>query len=91
MGLYWGVIITLVFFCMKRVLMLDYREQRHRSFLANPYDRQETAEGIRQALEMSDEEQNQRMSRMRSVVQQNNIYYWAGKILNELPRISMAV
>lgn len=61
------------------------------ALLVNPYDRQETAEAVRQALEMAEEEQRRRMARLRSVVQENNIYYWAGKILSELPRIAVAV
>ncbi len=61
------------------------------ALLVNPYGREETAEAIHQALEMTDEEQRRRMSRMRSLVRENNIYYWAGKILNELPRIARDV
>lgn len=61
------------------------------ALVVNPYDREETAEAIRQALEMPEEEQQRRMLRLRSVIQQNNVYYWAGKILNELPRIAAAV
>jgi len=50
----------------------------------NPYDPEQFSEGIYSALKLSDRERKKRMSRIRHVVQQNNIYRWAGKILSEL-------
>lgn len=61
------------------------------ALLVNPFDREQTAEAMRQALQMPAEEQKKRMNRLRAVVQENNIYNWAWKILNELPRIAMTV
>lgn len=52
--------------------------------LVNPYDREQFSDGIFQALHFSEEEIKKRMSKMRSIVQQNNIFRWAGKILSEL-------
>jgi trehalose 6-phosphate synthase len=52
--------------------------------LINPYDREQFSEGIFRVLNLPEEESKKRMSKMRSVVQQNNIFRWAGKILSEL-------
>jgi len=52
--------------------------------LVNPYDREQFSEGIFQALNFSEEETQKRISKMRQVIQQNNIFRWAGKILSEL-------
>lgn len=61
------------------------------ALLVNPFDREQTAEAMHQALQMPAEEQKKRMNRLRAVVQENNIYNWAWKILNELPRIAVTV
>ncbi len=61
------------------------------ALLVNPYDREEVAEAIRQAIEMTPEEQKRRMDRLRALIKENNIYNWAGKILGELPRITVTV
>ncbi len=52
--------------------------------LFNPFAIDEMAEAIRQAVEMPRAEQKKRMQRMRSAVQDNNVYRWAGKILSAL-------
>ncbi|MFC1674830.1 trehalose-6-phosphate synthase [Candidatus Omnitrophota bacterium] len=54
--------------------------------LVNPFDRDEASEGIFRALEFSRATNKKKISKMRSVVQKNNIYRWAGKILSELLR-----
>lgn len=54
--------------------------------LINPYDREEFSDAIYQALSLSEEESKKRMQKMRQIVQQNNIYRWAGKMLSELFR-----
>jgi len=56
------------------------------AILVNPFNEGETAEAIRQALEMPDEERRKRMQKMRAVVAENNIYRWAGKIISALLR-----
>jgi alpha,alpha-trehalose-phosphate synthase [UDP-forming] len=50
----------------------------------NPYDIDQTAEAIRAALEMEPEEKQARMQRMRKVVRERNVFYWAGSLIAEL-------
>src|SRR5256712_219046 len=57
------------------------------ALIINPYDLAGTAEAIRTALEMPKEERHARMTRMRHVVSEHNIYRWAGLLLSELSRI----
>ena len=52
--------------------------------LFNPFAIDEMAEAIHQAVEMPPAERKKRMQRMRSAVQDNNVYRWAGKILSAL-------
>ena len=54
------------------------------ALLINPYDIDQTAEAIRYALEMEPEERTVRMRRMRRMVQEHNIYRWAGNLIAEL-------
>ncbi|MBL7197320.1 MAG: trehalose-6-phosphate synthase [Candidatus Omnitrophica bacterium] len=56
------------------------------AILINPYDREQFCDGIFQALNLSDDERHRRMEKLRQIVQHNNIYRWAGKILSELLR-----
>jgi trehalose-6-phosphate synthase len=55
--------------------------------LINPMATDQFADALREALEMPEEEQVERMSRMRDVVRENNIYRWAGRIINEMRRL----
>src|SRR5579864_1835440 len=50
----------------------------------NPYDIDQTAEALRAALEMTPEEKQMRMQRMRKLVRANNVYRWAGSLIGEL-------
>jgi trehalose 6-phosphate synthase len=50
----------------------------------NPYDIEGTAETIHQALTMLPEEKKERMSKLRSVVREYNVYRWAADIVTEL-------
>jgi trehalose-6-phosphate synthase len=50
----------------------------------NPYDIEQTADAIRFALDMSPEEQQLRMQRMRKNVREHNVYRWAGSLIAEL-------
>ncbi|MCM8792695.1 MAG: trehalose-6-phosphate synthase [Candidatus Omnitrophica bacterium] len=54
------------------------------AILINPYDLQQFAEALWQALILPEDEVKRRNSKMRSIIQQNNIYRWAGKIISEL-------
>jgi trehalose-6-phosphate synthase len=57
--------------------------------LFNPYAIDELADAIRQAALMAPAERKRRMQRMRSAVQDNNVYRWAGKILSALLKFEM--
>jgi trehalose 6-phosphate synthase len=59
------------------------------ALLVNPYSQEELTDAMRQALEMPEAQRRKRMQRMRSAVEHNNIYRWAGKILSELLRIEL--
>jgi len=54
------------------------------ALLVNPYDIDQTAEAIRAALEMEPEDKHVRVQRMRKVIKEHNIYYWAGNLITEL-------
>ncbi|HTZ33932.1 MAG TPA: trehalose-6-phosphate synthase [Methylomirabilota bacterium] len=57
------------------------------ALLVNPYDVDQMANAIHQALEFSEDEQFQRMSRMRKTVHDHNIYRWAANLLSDLAEI----
>jgi trehalose 6-phosphate synthase len=50
----------------------------------NPYDTEQMADSICQALEMRPEERRMRMERMRATVREHNVYRWAGRLIQEL-------
>jgi alpha,alpha-trehalose-phosphate synthase [UDP-forming] len=52
--------------------------------LINPFDYESSGEAIYTALTMPEEERKKRIVKMREVIQQNNIFLWAGKIISEL-------
>jgi trehalose 6-phosphate synthase len=54
------------------------------ALLVNPYDIVQVSEAIRTGLEMSREEQQQRMERMRLHVKEHNVYRWASSVLTDL-------
>jgi trehalose 6-phosphate synthase len=54
------------------------------ALVINPYDTEQFAEAIRYAVEMGPEERQARMTRMRQVVEEHNVYWWAGSFLTEL-------
>jgi trehalose 6-phosphate synthase len=62
------------------------RELRQ-ALLINPYDRETFADTLAHALEMSAEERTRRMCALREVVAGNNIYRWAGKVLQTLTNV----
>jgi trehalose-6-phosphate synthase len=57
------------------------------ALLVNPYDVDQLANSIHQALEMSEENQEERMSRMRKTVTEYNVYRWASSLLSDLTDI----
>jgi alpha,alpha-trehalose-phosphate synthase [UDP-forming] len=59
------------------------------ALIVNPYDTDELAQAIHTALTMPPEERQARMQRMRAVVQENNVYRWAGDLIGELAAIRL--
>ncbi|MFN7992310.1 MAG: trehalose-6-phosphate synthase [Bryobacteraceae bacterium] len=59
------------------------------ALIVNPYDTDELAHAIQIALEMPPEESRARMQRMRTVIQENNVYRWAGNLIGELAGIRL--
>jgi trehalose 6-phosphate synthase/phosphatase len=57
------------------------------ALIVNPYDIAGTADAIRQAWKMSEEEQRERLRLMRRTVKENNVYRWAGHLLNDVARV----
>ncbi len=47
----------------------------------------QVANAIYQALEFNEEEQAARMSRMRKIVYEHNVYRWAANLLSDLTEI----
>jgi trehalose-6-phosphate synthase len=58
------------------------------AIMINPYDIEKSADAIKLALEMTIEEQNQRMQQMRLVVVRHNIYSWAASLLRTMASIN---
>jgi len=54
------------------------------ALLINPYATDDFAGAIKDAIEMPKEQRQARMRKLRQTVEQNNIYRWAGNIINEL-------
>lgn len=54
------------------------------ALIVNPFSVEEIAAAMHAAIGMPAEERRRRMSRMRRVVSEHNVYRWAGKILSEL-------
>ncbi|MBK9415284.1 MAG: trehalose-6-phosphate synthase [Bacteroidetes bacterium] len=57
------------------------------ALIINPYDIENSAIAIRNALEMSISEQESRMMQMRETIVGNNIYYWASSLLRAMASI----
>jgi trehalose 6-phosphate synthase len=59
------------------------------ALIVNPYDIDQCAAALRTALVMSPAEQRDRMRSMRSLVQDFNVYRWAGRMLLDAGQIRM--
>jgi alpha,alpha-trehalose-phosphate synthase [UDP-forming] len=57
------------------------------ALIINPYDASAMGDAIARALTMPEEEQLQRMRRMREIVRDNNVYRWAGSMLQDAARL----
>jgi len=56
------------------------------ALIVNPYDTEELATAIEQALNMPVEEQIERMKLMREQIRENNVYRWAARMLIDASR-----
>jgi alpha,alpha-trehalose-phosphate synthase [UDP-forming] len=59
------------------------------ALIVNPYDTDQVAEAIYQALEMGSQEKRDRMRRMRRVVKHYNIYRWAANLIGAASEIRL--
>jgi trehalose-6-phosphate synthase len=57
------------------------------AMIVNPYDIEQTADAIKQALEMKLEDQQRRMKHMRELIVGHNIYAWASSLLRTIASI----
>lgn len=57
------------------------------ALIVNPYNTDQCAAALKLALEMSDHEQRDRMRSMRGLIQEFNVYRWAGKMLMDASRL----
>ncbi len=57
------------------------------ALLVNPYDTEQLADAIAQALEMDAEERRFRMQQMRRMVREHNAYRWASNLISELAEV----
>ncbi len=57
------------------------------ALLVNPYDVDQVANAIHEALEFDEEQQAVRMSRMRKIIYEHNVYWWAANLLSDLTDI----
>jgi len=60
------------------------------ALLVNPYAINPMAEALHQALLMPEQEQMGRMSRMREVVREQNVYRWVGRLLVQAAQLDSA-
>jgi trehalose 6-phosphate synthase len=74
-----GVLILSTFAGASRELM--------EALIVNPFDARATADAIDAALRMSPAQQAERMHLMREFVSENNVYFWAGRMLLDASRI----
>jgi trehalose 6-phosphate synthase len=57
------------------------------ALIVNPYDIEQSAAAMHMALTMSPEEQRARMRSMRGLVQEFNVFRWAGRMLTDAARM----
>lgn len=57
------------------------------AFIVNPYDLDEASSALAAALNMSPEEQGDRMRSMRAFLSEFNVYRWAGRMLVDAARL----
>jgi trehalose 6-phosphate synthase len=57
------------------------------ALIVNPYDLEASSDALAAALVMPEEEQEDRMRPMRSLLAQFNVYRWAGRMLVDAARL----
>jgi trehalose 6-phosphate synthase len=57
------------------------------ALLVNPYSVDDIAQAVDVAVRMPEEERRRRMSLLRAIVQENNVYSWAGNIISEIAKL----
>ena len=57
------------------------------ALLVNPLASDLMADALKAGLEMGAAERGERMRRMRETVRENNVYRWAGKVVNEMRKL----
>ncbi|MDE2027152.1 MAG: trehalose-6-phosphate synthase [Candidatus Omnitrophica bacterium] len=57
------------------------------ALIVNPYDIAQTSKAVKEAVFMSQDEQAERMSRMRRTIRDNNIYRWAGELVSQMTQV----
>ena len=62
-------------------------QELHGALIINPYDVEQTADAIKEALEMPKSLQLQKMKQMRRVIMGHNVYSWASNILRAMATI----
>jgi trehalose 6-phosphate synthase len=58
------------------------------ALIVNPFSADETAEAIREAVEMDPVEVRRRMGRLREQVRENNVYRWAASVIKKLTKVA---
>jgi trehalose 6-phosphate synthase len=57
------------------------------ALIVNPYDLDEASDALATALNLSPEEQRDRMRSMRAFIAEFNVYRWAGRMLADAARL----
>jgi trehalose 6-phosphate synthase/phosphatase len=57
-------------------------EMKDNSIMVNPYNIEEIADSLYQALNMSEEEQKRKISNLKEIVKENDVFKWANNFLN---------
>lgn len=54
------------------------------ALIVNPYNGEQTADAIKEALEMTEKEQTKRMRDMREILKNHNVYRWSAELLKTM-------
>ncbi|MDE2010413.1 MAG: trehalose-6-phosphate synthase [Candidatus Omnitrophica bacterium] len=59
------------------------------ALIVNPYDIGQMSQAIKEGLLMDNNEQAERMKRMRNIIKERNIYRWAGELVGQLTQVRL--